>query len=70
MKTKKILDTVAYSLIGIFVVGVIFALVMGFIHQPISTLIGLAIGGAFLAVCWAAFRMGKIQAEKEIKSKK
>jgi len=70
MKTKKILDILAYSLIAIFVIGAIFGLVMGFIHSPTETLFGLAIGGFFLMLAWAAYRIGKIQAEKEFKSKK
>ncbi len=59
MKTKKILDIIAYSLIGILVIGVIIGLVLGFIHQPKETLIGLGIGGGMLSFFWAAYRIGK-----------
>ena len=69
MKTKKILDVIAYSLIGVFVIGGIFGLVMGFVHSPLETALGLAIGGVFLALSWAAFRIGKIRAEKDFKFK-
>ena len=66
---EKILNIIAITIIVIFCVAVITIFIVGLIVDPKFTLIGLSFFIWFLAFAWAAFRLGKIRAQREINKK-
>lgn len=67
---EKILNIIAITLLSLFVCVVVVTLVVIAINiDPIDSLIILSIIAVFVAIGWAAFRVGKIMAQRKINKK-